>query len=152
MRGAAVAAALAVGLVILAGPPAAAHLAIRLDIVAPRPGARVHPTLDAIVFAQRTLAGVDAVTFVPLVDGAPISSGIEISADAEVRVPLRALAPGSHTFAVRYRPDVDEPVATTSVAFVVDRPNQHHAAAIVAAAVAVAVLVVTAVGLIVIRR
>jgi hypothetical protein len=142
------------GLVVVAlvalSPPAAAHLAIRLDIRWPQPGSSVGRSTDALVFAQATLAGVDSVTFTPLLDGQPVGPTRLIRVSTEEHVALPMLAPGHHTFAVRYRPDVDEPVTITSVAFTVRRPGSH--AGVIAAGVALALVVVVAGGVLVARR
>jgi hypothetical protein len=56
-------------LVVAASGPAAAHVAITLAIVSPTSGAVVGPDANVIVFANRTLGGLDAVRFTVSVDG-----------------------------------------------------------------------------------
>lgn len=48
-------------LIVATAVPAQAHVAIRLDVRTPRPGAIVPRTAHAVVFAQPTLGGVDRV-------------------------------------------------------------------------------------------
>jgi len=141
-------------LVATAGP-AAAHLAIRLDIRAPEDGSKVGPHTDLVVYAQPTLAGVDHTTYRVIVDGKSLDpktgrptsddtvTNIEVS--TSVRTPL-SLAPGTHHLAVEYRPDIDEPVRDVSIDFTVRATKSTRwADALIAGAVMVAVATFVAV-------
>ncbi|MGH2683384.1 MAG: hypothetical protein ACRDIX_09155 [Actinomycetota bacterium] len=109
--------------------PAAAHIAIRLDIRAPQPGQRVPPDTSAVIFAQRMLGGRDRVDFTVTLDGRTLDpetgrvggtgSPATIEVDQTLRIPLRSLATGSHALTVTYRPDTDAPILENSVEFVV---------------------------------
>jgi len=135
--------------------PAAAHLAIRLDIRTPEDGAKVGPHFELEVYAQPTLAGVDHTTYRVIVDGRSIDpatgkptsndtvTNIEVSTSR--RTPL-TLSPGSHHLAVEYRPDIDEPVRDVSIDFTV-RTNKstRWADALIAGAVMIAVATFVAV-------
>jgi hypothetical protein len=129
--------------------PAAAHLAIRLDIRAPEDGSTVGPHTDLVVYAQPTLAGVDHTTYRVILDGKSIDpttgrptsnetvTNIEVSTSH--RTPL-SLAPGTHHLAVEYRPDIDEPVRDVSIDFTVRKTKSTRwADALIAGAVMVAV-------------
>jgi len=133
--------------------PAAAHLAIRVDIRAPEAGQRVGPNTDVVLFAQPMLAGVAHAAVSVYLDGHPINPAtgsaasralpVDIALLAQRRVPLRHLGVGSHTIAISYRPDVDEPVFRSSVSFVVVRkPFPYLTLVLVVLAAAAVVLVV----------
>jgi hypothetical protein len=134
-------------LMVTAGP-AAAHLAIRLDIRAPEDGSKVGPRTELEVYAQPTLAGVDHTTYRVILDGKSIDpatgkptsndtvTNIEVSTSR--RTPL-VLTPGSHHLAVEYRPDIDEPVRDVSIDFTVrTTKSTRWADALIAGAVIVA--------------
>jgi len=134
---------------------ASAHLAIRVDIRYPPPEARVGSDLDAILFAQPTLAGVAQTTYTLSLDGHPIdpASGRPesqvmasvIRVNTEVRVPLRHLSRGHHELVVAYRPDVDMPVFKTSVGFSVGgRPVRRRLLVVVLGAVALVAIALVA--------
>lgn len=141
---------------VLTAGPAAAHLAIRLDIRAPEEGSKVGTRSELEVYAQPTLAGVDHTTFRVIVDGKTVdaNTGRPTSGDGTTniavmtthRTPLN-LAPGHHQVAVEYRPDIDEPVQQTKVDFQVRAPakSSKWADALIAGAVMIAVATFVAV-------
>ena len=141
-------------LVATAGP-AAAHLAIRLDIRAPEDGSKIGPHSELVVYAQPTLAGVDHTTYRVILDGKSIdpvtgrptsddtTTNIEVSTSR--RTPLN-LTTGSHHLAIEYRPDIDEPVRDVSVDFTVRKAKSTRwADALIAGAVMVGVATLVAV-------
>ena len=144
----------------MSAAPAAAHLAIRLDIRAPQPGQHVGHDVDVVVFAQQTLAGVDQTSYSASLDGHPLdpASGRVIAqsqlsvihVNAEVHIALRGLATGGHELAVSYRPDTDMPIFHTSVRFTVG-PRRAPIALFGAAAIALAGLAAV-VSFVVLRR
>jgi hypothetical protein len=124
-------AALAALALALAWPavPARAHVAIQLHIERPRPGERVGPDAQLVVYAQPMLFGVPETTFVVRLDGRPLDPAtgapaarptpVRIEAGRRVRLLLRDLSPGPHLLTVRYRPDRDALPLEASVRFVV---------------------------------
>jgi hypothetical protein len=111
--------------------PAAAHVAIRLDIRSPAPDATVDSNVSVIVVAQPTLAGVDHVAFTAALDGRPVdprtgrrvteTRPMKIPASSSRTIPLRNLPSGRHEITLRYRPDLDEQPSVASVRFTVRR-------------------------------
>ncbi len=138
--------------------PAAAHLAIRLDIRYPQPGAHVGHDVDVVVFAQPTLAGVAQTTYSATLDGHPLdprtgrfvaqAEAPLIRANTDTRIPLRGLPRGPHELAIAYRPDADMPILHTSVAFTVGGGGSHGALlAVVLAVVALGLMALAVLGL-----
>jgi len=105
--------------------PATAHVAIRLDVMAPQANQTVGPDSELMVVARPMLLGIPEVTFIATVDGRPLDPATGHPADRPVpvpirvnqtrRLPLRDLAPGRHVLAVSYRPDIDAPTLVTTV-------------------------------------
>ena len=111
--------------------PAQAHVPIVLLVLAPQAGQTVDADPQAVIYAQRTLGGVDQVAYTLTLDQHPIdpttgrtggTQPAQIRAGQQAHVPLHHLNPGQHTLSVRYRPDRDEPVMGDNVAFTV-RPT-----------------------------
>ncbi|HEX9549401.1 MAG TPA: hypothetical protein VF942_18815 [Acidimicrobiales bacterium] len=135
--------------------PAAAHLAIRVDIRYPQPDSHVGPDVTAVVFAQQTLAGVPQTTFSASLDGHPLDPATGrlvpqtettvIRVGTETRIPLRRLAKGRHELAIAYRPDTDMPILHTAVNFTVGSGSSYRSVAVVVLAVAMASVVALAV-------
>lgn len=109
--------------------PAAAHLAIRLDLMAPQDGQRIDPPVDVEVVARPMLLGVPQTTFTMRLDGQPLDPATGLPAASPVATPIRvnqtrrirlgSLPAGQHTLEVSYRPDQDAPVTTSRVTFTV---------------------------------
>lgn len=135
LRGGLASLAAAVALVAAQAAPAAAHLAIRLDIRSPQPGQHVGRDVDVVLFAQPTLAGVAQTTYTVTVDGrtvdpaagsfAPHATSAVIHVGTEARIPLRGLGRGGHVVTISYRPDADMAVVDTSVSFTAGGPGAH---------------------------
>jgi hypothetical protein len=111
--------------------PAEAHVPIVLLVMAPQDGQTVDPNPQVVIYAQRTLGGVDQVAYTLILDQKPVdpASGrtgaawpAPIRAGQQAHLPLHDLAPGRHRLELRYRPDKDEPVMGDSVAFTVRAP------------------------------
>jgi hypothetical protein len=116
------------GLLPLVLPPAAgAHTAIRLDIRAPAPDAVVSRHTDAIIAAQPMLGDQASVSFTATIDGTGVDPrtgrptrrlrAVRIAASRTRHIPLRSLTAGTHQLSIVYRPDMDEPVTSTTVEF-----------------------------------
>jgi hypothetical protein len=127
-----VAAALLAG---LSARPAQAHVPIVLLVMAPQDGQTVAASPRVVIYAQRTLGGVDQVAYTLTLDQHPIdpTSGrtgtalpAQIRAGQQTQVQLHDLKPGQHQLALRYRPDKDEPVMGDTVAFTVTAPAAAH--------------------------
>lgn len=108
--------------------PAQAHVPIVLLVLAPQAGQTVDADPQAVIYAQRTLGGVDQVAYTLTLDQHPIDAttgrtgatqSAQIRAGQQAHVPLHHLNAGQHTLSVRYRPDRDEPVMGDNVAFTV---------------------------------
>lgn len=113
----------------LAPRPAQAHVPIVLLVLAPKADQSVTADPEVAIYAQRMLGGIDQVAYTLTLDQHPIDpasgrsangprSG-QIRAGQQARVPLHDLSPGNHRLALRYRPDRDAPVMSTTVAFTV---------------------------------
>jgi hypothetical protein len=134
-------------------PTASAHVAIRLDLRAPRSGEHTGPDTDVVVFAQPMLAGRPEASFAMALDGAPVDAltgrpssqsrpGM-VTAGRTTTVRLHGLTSGPHRVTIEYRPDVDEPLSTASTSFPVTARERAPLMAM-AAAVAVAAALVAA--------
>lgn len=107
--------------------PAQAHVPIVLLVLSPEDRQTVGSDPEVVIYAQRTLGGVEQVAYTLTLDQRPIDPGTgrlaagsgQIRAGQRVRVPLHDLSPGAHQLKVSYRPDQDEPVMTTTAAFTV---------------------------------
>lgn len=115
----------------VAARPAQAHVPIVLLVLGPQDGQSVGANPEVVIYAQRTLGGVDQVAYTLALDQHPIdpASGrtgsnrpAQIRAGQQAHVPLHDLTPGQHRLALRYRPDKDEPVMGDTVAFTVHAP------------------------------
>jgi hypothetical protein len=110
---------------LLPAGPAAAHVAIRLDVMAPQANQTIGPDGELVIVARPMLLGIPEVTFTATVDGRPLDPATWRPADRPVpvpirvnqtrRIPLRGLAPGNHVLAISYRPDTDAPTLATTV-------------------------------------
>lgn len=113
----------------LAVRPAQAHVPIVLLVLAPKADQTVAADPEVVIYAQRMLGGIDQVAYTLALDQHPIdpASGRpansprpgQIRASQQVRVPLHDLSPDEHRLTLRYRPDRDAPVVSTTVAFTV---------------------------------
>lgn len=108
--------------------PAQAHVPIILLVMAPHDGQTVDANPQVVIYAQRTLGGVDQVAYTLTLDQHPIdpvsghtgaSGPAQIRAGQQAHVPLHDLAPGPHRLAIHYRPDSDEPAKSDAVEFTV---------------------------------
>ena len=136
IRLAAAVAASVVAVVVLSAGPATAHIAILLEITQPQPGAQVGPDSDVVILAQRTLAGIDQVSYVGDLDGRPLDPATGrptdtqtpwvIRAGQQQHITLHRLTAGLHRLSISYRPDTDEPVFHRSIDFTVIASTVHH--------------------------
>jgi hypothetical protein len=119
----------------VAATPAQAHVPIVLLVMAPQDGQTVGPNPQVVIYAQRTLGGIDQVAYTLTLDQKPVdpASGdvgaarpAQIRAGQQTHVPLHDLAPGQHRLALRYRPDRDEPAMSDTVAFTVRAPAARN--------------------------
>ena len=139
--------------------PGWSHTAIRVEILAPRPGETVARESEIRVFARPMLFGVSKVRVRLSVDGRPVgpqtgSSAarglVVIRAGQTLRFPLRRLAPGRHVVTVTYRPDDHAPPRKESVRFAVRAEGPPIG--VVAASIAAGSLVLLGAGVVVFRR
>lgn len=115
--------------ILLPATPAGAHVAIRLDIMAPQANQAISPDSELVVVARPMLLGVPKTTFTATLDGRPVDPATGRVTDQPVpvlirvnetkRIPLRGLPAGTHAVGVAYRPDRDAPVLHSSVPVVV---------------------------------
>jgi hypothetical protein len=107
--------------------PAQAHVPIVLLVLSPEDRQTVGSDPEVVIYAQRTLGGVEQVAYTLTLDQRPIDPATgrlaagsgQIRAGQRVRVSLHDLSAGAHQLKVSYRPDQDEPVMTTTAAFTV---------------------------------
>ena len=107
--------------------PAAAHVPIKLLILAPKDGQEISGPIAVRIRAQPTIGGGTEVAFILKVDGrdvdtltgAPVDKPIPrtIQAEQTVEITLQDLEPGPHTVVAIYRPDTDAPVMREKVSF-----------------------------------
>jgi hypothetical protein len=138
---------------LLASRPAAAHVAIRLDVMAPQANQTIGPDSELVVVARPMLLGVPEVSFTATVDGRPLDPATGRVTDQPVpvlirvnqtkRIPPRGLTPGSHAVGVTYRPDRDAPVLHSTVPVTVT-PGQGRLARLAVPAGLAVVLVAAA--------
>ena len=139
--------------------PAWSHTAIRVEILAPRPGETVARETEIRVFARPMLFGVPSVRFRVALDGRPVDpqTGSSATAGAAVidagetlRILVRGLAPGRHLVTVTYRPDGHAAPRTESVRFTVQEESLPFG--VVAASTAVVALILLGTALFLVRR
>jgi hypothetical protein len=140
--------------ILLPATPARAHVAIRLDVMAPQANQTIGPDSELVVVARPMLLGVPEVSFTATVDGHPLDPATGRVTDQPVpvlirvnetkRIPLRGLTPGSHAVGVTYKPDRDAPVLHSTVPVTVRQSRQDRLTLAAAAlgALLAAVLVV----------
>jgi hypothetical protein len=138
---------------LLASRPAAAHVAIRLDVMAPQANQTIGPDSELVVVARPMLLGVPEVSFTATVDSRPLDPATGRVTDQPVpvlirvnetkRIPLRGLTPGSHAVGVTYKPDRDAPVLHSTVPVTVT-PGQSRLARLAVPAGLAVVLVAAA--------
>lgn len=141
---------------------AAAHVAIRLDVMAPQTNQTIGPNdSELVIVARPMLLGIPEVTFTATVDGRPLDPATGRPADRPVPVPirvnqtkrihLRGLAPGRQVLAISYRPDTDSPTLVTTVPVTLTADQSRLARLALPAGLAV-LLVAVAVAVVLRRR
>jgi hypothetical protein len=138
---------------LLASRPAAAHVAIRLDIMASQANQTIGPDSELVMVARPILLGVPEASFIATVDGRPVDPAtgrvteqpvpVLIRVNETKRIPLRGLTPGGHAVGVTYKPDRDAPVLYSTVPVTVT-PGQSRLARLAVPAVVAVVLVAAA--------
>jgi hypothetical protein len=139
---------------LLPAGPAAAHVAIRLDVMAPQANQTIGPDSELVIVARPMLLDIPELTFTPTLDGRPLDPATGRPADRPVplpirvnqtrRIPLRGLAPGSHVLAISYRPDTDAPTLATTVPVTVTAGRSRLARLALPAGLAVLLLAAAA--------